>query len=308
MENQDLQAILTICLAAAFADGNTDDREREEMRRIAENLSPDGQANFSALYQDVLLKRRTATQAAASLSSKELKQLAYEMAVCVCDADGVANDQEKTFLAQLRNDLGVDAATAAQVESSAAALATVPMETSAAPGASTNTPELDRSIMNAAILNGALELLPQSLASMAIIPLQMKLVHKIGKHYGYEADRNSIKDFLMTAGVGLTSQVVEQVGRKLLGGLLKKAAGGLLGSLGGMATGAAFSFATTYAIGHVAKQYYADGRKLDAAKLKATFSKLLEEGKQLSTRYASEIQQKAGGIDASKITELVRNS
>ena len=51
-------------------------------------------------------------------------------------------------------------------------------------------------ILNAAIMNGALELLPQSLASMAIIPLQMKLVYRIGTEYGYELDRGHVKDLL----------------------------------------------------------------------------------------------------------------
>lgn len=308
MENQDLQAILVICLSAAFADGNTDDREREEMRRIAQNLAPEGEANFAALYQDVLLKRRTAAQAAQTISSNALKQLAYEMAVCVCDVDGTANEQEKAFLTELRGHLGIDPGVAAKVDESAAQVASLPVAVPQEPTVNTGVAELDSAILRAAILNGALELLPQSLASMAIIPLQMKLVHRIGKHYGYEADKNSIKDFLMTAGVGLTSQYVEQIGRKLLGGLLKKAGGGLLGSLGGVAAGAAFSFATTYAIGHVAKQYYADGRKLDATKLKAAFAKMLEEGKQLGSKYAGEIQQKASGLDTTRITELVRNA
>jgi uncharacterized membrane protein YebE (DUF533 family) len=33
------QAILTISLLAAFADGATDDRERQEIRRVAESLA-----------------------------------------------------------------------------------------------------------------------------------------------------------------------------------------------------------------------------------------------------------------------------
>ena len=49
--------------------------------------------------------------------------------------------------------------------------------------------EQDSVILNYAILNGALELLPDTLASMAIIPLQMKMVYRIGKSYGYELDR-----------------------------------------------------------------------------------------------------------------------
>ena len=79
-------------------------------------------------------------------------------------------------------------------------------------------------ILNYSILNGALELLPQSLASMAIIPLQMKMVYRIGKSHGYELDRGHIKDFIATLGVGLTSQYVEQFGRKLVGGLLGRSA------------------------------------------------------------------------------------
>jgi uncharacterized protein (DUF697 family) len=109
------------------------------------------------------------------------------------------------------------------------------------------------------LLNGALELLPQSWASMAIIPLQIKMVYGIGKAHGVALDQGHIKEFIAAAGVGLTSQYLEQFGRKLLGGLLGKAAGKTFGKLGGAATGMAFSFATTYALGQVAKRYYAGG-------------------------------------------------
>ena len=77
------------------------------------------------------------------------------------------------------------------------------------------------------ITNGALELLPETLSTMAIIPLQMRLVYRIGQAYGYELDSGHVKDFLATVGVGLTSQYLEQAGRKLLGGLLGRVAGGL---------------------------------------------------------------------------------
>ena len=38
MHTADQKAILAIALHAAFADGTKDDREREEVRRIAETL------------------------------------------------------------------------------------------------------------------------------------------------------------------------------------------------------------------------------------------------------------------------------
>src|SRR4030095_15899389 len=62
-------------------------------------------------------------------------------------------------------------------------------------------------------------------------------------------DKGFIKEFLATAGVGLTSQYVEQVGRKLLGGLLGAVAGGLGRGLGSVAAGAAFSVAAHYCVG-----------------------------------------------------------
>lgn len=275
-------ALLAITLHAAFADGSKDAREREQIKQIAESLVPDGSINMPGLYQDVLLKRRTLEQSAALLESSESRQLAYEMAVCVCDADGVRSTAENDFLDKLRGLLQIDAAQAQSFAKQADALADAPLV--AVPiesGSSVDTAALDKSVLNYAILNGALELLPQSLASMAILPLQMKMVYGIGKAHGYELDREHIKDFAATLGVGMTGQYVEQMGRKLIGGLLGKVGGGLLGNLGGAATGAAFSFATTYALGKVAQQYYGNGRSIDAALLKQVFAQMFSQGKQM---------------------------
>lgn len=106
---------------------------------------------------------------------------------------------------------------------------------------------------------------------MAIIPLQIKLVYSIGKAHGVTLDQGHIKEFIAAAGVGLTSQYLEQFGRKLLGGLLGKAAGKTFGKVGSAATGMAFSFATTYALGQVAQRYYAGGRVMSTALLRETF-------------------------------------
>ena len=161
-------------------------------------------------------------------------------------------------------------------------------------------------ILNYAILNGALEILPQSLATMAIIPLQMKMVYRVGKAHGFEFDRGSVKDLLATLGVGLTSQYVEQIGRKVLGGLLGRIGGGLLGGAGSLATGAGFSFASTYALGHVAKRYYAGGRSIDAAGLQQAFATMLNDAKQLQGRYSGAIAEQARTLDIGKLLSVVK--
>jgi uncharacterized protein (DUF697 family) len=166
--------------------------------------------------------------------------------------------------------------------------------------------EMDRAILNAAILNGALELLPDSLATMAIIPLQMKLVYRIGKSYGYELDQGHVREFLATAGVGLTSQYLEQAATRLVGGLLRKVGGRMLGGLGRQATSSAMSFASTWALGQVARRYYAGGRTLDAAQMKAAFSGLLGQAKGLQTQYLPQIQQQARTLDVQKVLASLR--
>ena len=310
MNEQEQAAVVTISLMAAFADGAKDERERAQLKAIAESLSRESGLDLATLYQGVLLKRTSLAQTAAKLRSQETKQLAYEMAVCVCDADGAQNEAESKFLEDLRTRLGLDPVAARSYAGSAAALAEVPL-TDTAPGRlvaaqPAESAELDAMILNYAILNGALELLPQSLATMAIIPLQMKMVYRVGKAHGYELDRGHIKDLLATLGVGLGSQYVEEFGRKLLGGLLKKVAGGLAGALGRQAAGSAMSFAVTYALGQVAKQYYAGGRTLDMEKLKQMFQSLLGEAKALQPRYAGEIEQKAQTIDVKQLLALVK--
>jgi uncharacterized protein (DUF697 family)/tellurite resistance protein len=325
------QAILTVALLAAFADGEKADAEREAIRRMAESLGHEaGGAGLAQLYQDVLLKRASVQTAVAALTDPGHRHLAYEMAVCVCDADGRKSPAEAVFLADLKTRLGLGAADtvafeqeeAAFVEASSRGLSSVvTMPFLPAAGAAMAAPapvaqalnippdaEMDRLILKASLLNGALELLPQSWASMAIIPLQIRMVYNIGKAHGVELDQGHIREFIAAAGVGLSSQYIEQFGRKLIGGLLGKVTGRLGASMGGAATGMAFSFATTYALGQLARRYYAGGRVMSTTLLKETFQGLLGPAKQLQTQYLPQIQQTASTLDAAKVMAMVRGN
>jgi uncharacterized protein (DUF697 family)/uncharacterized tellurite resistance protein B-like protein len=315
MTDQERQAIMTLVVMAAFADDRNADAERQEVRRIADSLSEDSGLNVAGIYQDVLLKRASLDAAVAALASPETKRLAYELCVGVCDADGTQGDAERSFLSDLQARLGFSAAEAAAAEvftADAEALAAAPLAVTEPPdlpvvqASRLSAAEQDRMILNYAILNGALELLPDSLATMAIIPLQMKMVYRIGRAHGYELDRGHVKDFLATAGVGLTGQYLEEVGRKLVGGLLGALGGRMLGGLGAGATGMAFSFATTHALGQVAKRYYASGRTMSGPMLKDAFASLLAQAKGLQGGYRAQIEAQARTLDLGKISELVR--
>ncbi len=313
MKPQEQKAILAIAIHAAFADGAKDEREREEVRRVAERLADDNAApDLMRLYQDILLKRLTLDVAAATLVDAGQRQFAYEMAVCVCEADGRLAEGERRFLDELKRLFSLPASETELIEGEVEVLVDraafiAPPATSPQPVPEpVSTAERDRSILNFALLAGALELLPQTWASMAIIPLQIKMVYGIGKAYGVTLDQGHIKEFIAAAGVGLTSQYLEQFGRKVLGGLLGKAAGKAFGKVASTATGMAFSFATTYALGQVARRYYAGGRTMSTALLRETFRDLLGPAKQLQTQYMPQIREKAATLDAGQVMALMR--
>lgn len=310
------EAMLTVCMLAAFADGANSDVERTTIKRVAETL-PNFGTDHTALYQKVLLGQISSAQAVQPLTRKELRQLTYEMAVCICEADSVLTAKEKSFLQQLGEILGVDGAAAERIEQEAEAIAfpnlaamedPSPISEAAPDPAATGGKGagLDSMILNYAILNGALELMPQALATMAIIPLQMKMVYRIGKQYGYELDRGHIKELLAAAGLGLSSQVIEGYVAKIFGGLFAKFGGKIARTVADQAASSAMSFAATYAIGHLARSYYAGGRSLSGAEMRQLFEQTRDKAAALHARYSAQIQQRSQSLDATQLLSLIR--
>jgi tellurite resistance protein/uncharacterized protein (DUF697 family) len=319
LDDKQTRAVLEIALMAAFADGLNEDRERAQLKQVAEAIGAGADVDFPAIYREVLLGKRDPAVPAAALVTPEARQLAYEMAVGVCDADGKRNDRETAFLESLARTLGLqgehagaiaehadDIATAADVPAGGPVQPVPSAAPAAVPVGGAKAAELDQTIVNHAITAAALELLPDSLANLAVIPVQLKLVHRIGQTYGYPMNTSNAKDFLAVLGVGLASQYVEGFARKLLGGVLGGLGGGLGRAAGRQAASSGLAFATTYAIGKVANEYYAGGRTLDQERLKGTFTRMVEDAKQLAGHYSEQIQARAKTIDTKQLGAFVR--
>jgi len=86
----------------------------------------------------------------------------------------------------------------------------------------------------------------------------------------------------------------------------RKLGGKTVGSVADKVTGSAMSFASTYAIGHMAQKYYAGGRTLTAPDLKNLVAPLKGQASELYTRYMPEIQERAKTLDSAAILSLVR--
>ena len=126
----------------------------------------------------------------------------------MCSVDGPPNGPEQTFLSALNGALGLGPAATHEFENQLRALTAAPLA-GAVPRSGTTDAELDQRILQQAMLTGALELLPDRLANIAILPLQLRLVYEVGQRHGQQLDANQVKDLAGTFGLGAAAQVVE---------------------------------------------------------------------------------------------------
>ena len=295
-------SLLAICLHAAFSNGEQSDSERQEIARYAEEMDAD---NLAAISRRILMGKLSIEQACEGLGTNQDRMLAYEMARAICEADGSISAEEEEFLAELRRRLDLAKSESSAVDDEVDSFALAPLAATLPEAVVTDSNSM---ILKYAILIGALELLPQTMATVVIIPMQIKMVYRIGKSHGVELDRTNIKEFLATAGIGLGSQMVEGFARKLIGRFGSKLGGKTVGGVADQFAGSALSFASTFAIGHMAQSYYAGGRSLTPSDLKKLVGPLRDQARELHTRYLPEIQERAKTLDTAAILALVRGS
>jgi tellurite resistance protein/uncharacterized protein (DUF697 family) len=311
MTEHDLETIITIAAYAALADGQNDESERTALLSTASTL---GIKNADDVIARAMAGGIDTHTLAQRLSTGEARRTAYDVAVAIVRADGSTNEREAAFLEALAQSLGPDAASAVEnaraVASAIPPIAPMPIPPptgdAAATGAAAGTPgsapgALDDWILDQAMLAGALELLPDRLATLAVLPTQLRMVYSIGQKHGQSLDLAQAKDLAGALGIGAAAQVMEGVVRRTLGGLAGGLLGGLLGGAAGNVGGGAVTFVSTYALGHVADRYYAQGRSLSMADLKQLFERFKGEANTLYPRVQDRIRQRASGKSLSDL-------
>ena len=307
MNDTEREYIALTCVAAACADGHLDQQERARIEHLVEDLGLGGRD----LFREALAKPVNPGLIAAQLHSSDARRQAYQMAVQVCLVDGFLSESENAFLAELQAALGVTDAAASGIRLEAQHYADpgLPPIATAAPS---DPVDIGLRILRYAMLSGAAELLPQSAAAVVVLPIQLKLVYQIGQRHGVQLDRGQVLELVTAFGIGVTSQAVEAIARRLLGGVARGVSGGgllggLLGGAVSSATGTVVGFATTYAIGHAAEVYYQQGRTLSTADLRKLFGQFQEEAKTMYPRVEAEIRTLADGLDAEALMKAVRS-
>ncbi|HKK08897.1 MAG TPA: DUF533 domain-containing protein [Gemmatimonadota bacterium] len=298
MNESDHAPLIALAMLAARADGTTDAAEQAAIDAVIDRI---GAPDVSRLADQVKAGSVRAADLAGRLSDDDARRAAYASALAVCHADGPANPDEATFLEGLRDALGLDAAAASEMEATAGGLS-APLGGKGAAALEAGSPgesgsDLDDFILDQAILTGALEVLPDSLANLAVLPLQLRMVYQIGQRHGQQLDAGQVKDLAATLGLGAAAQAIEGVAIRLLGGVAGGLLGGLVGGAARVAGGTALTFAATYALGHVADQYYAQGRRLSGEDLRAQFVEFQQEARTLYPKVEEKIRSRAGTVD-----------
>jgi uncharacterized protein (DUF697 family)/tellurite resistance protein len=303
MQTSDSAPIIAIAMLAARADGIVDSAEQRAVDAVAARI---GNPNVTSLAEQIAAGQLRAADLASRLSDAEARRIAYEGALAIVNADGSANDSEQAFLEELRAALGLSSAEVAEATRTAGALAEAPV--SSVQKDKPPAGPVDEFILQQAILTGALEILPDRLANIAILPLQLRMVYQIGQRHGQKLDFDQIKDLAATFGLGAAAQALESVAMKLIGGLAGGLLGGIVGGTSRIATGAIITFSATYALGHVSDQYYAQGRRLNAADLKALFTKFQDDAKTIYPRIEEQVHQQARTLNLQSLLAGLRTS
>ena len=303
MNTTDHAPLIAIAMLAARADGRIDSPEQKAVDAVVARI---GNPDVTRLAQQVAGGQLRVADLASRLSDDEARRVAYEGALAICNADGVLAPSEAAFLEDLRTALGLSAASVAAAGKTADALAGAPVaevHTGSPPAG-----PLDEFILQQAMLTGALEILPDRLATIAILPLQLRLVYQIGQRHGQRLDLNQVKDLAATLGLGAVAQGMESIVLKIAGGLAGGLLGGLVGGATRVATGAVITFAATYALGHASEQYYRQGRSLSANDLRALFDRFQQEAKTIYPRVEQQIRTQSSTLNLQSVLQGLRTN
>jgi hypothetical protein len=288
-------AILRIGLEAGLVDGQVEDGERQRLSAWPERLRA---------IRGRAVAAGSVEAAVAALRLPESRHRAFETALGACSADGLRSDAETRFLAHLGRTLGLSLPEIAGTAAIADALATLAPSAGPTGEATSAASDGDEAILSAAVTCGALGFRAHPVAAMGIIPLQIQLLHRIGRAHGLDVGPAGARKRLLTTGAGLASQYLEVVAQLEPDGSPPSSLAEGADDPERCWPAAQCAFARTFAIGELARRDYSPGIAASAGA--AVLGELLAEGMERAARHADGVARKSGEVDITRLLRLVR--
>lgn len=95
MHSDQQRALISVVLLATFTNSAGPDCRRKEACHDADPLTTDIDVpNLAKIYENIMLWSAHLDATATALDTPELRRLAFEMAMCMCDADSRVSDVE----------------------------------------------------------------------------------------------------------------------------------------------------------------------------------------------------------------------
>jgi uncharacterized protein (DUF697 family) len=155
---------------------------------------------------------------------------------------------------------------------------------------------LAQTIQASAVAAGAVTIQPIPLLDLALVtPIQATMVQTIGSIHGYKMDARTVMELMGTFGTGIATQQFVLAASKFVPVL-------------GWAASITTAYAMTWAIGEVADEYFAHGRKMSNVELNQMFHRVFrakKAEKQASVSAGSPLKNKLGQLTAARDADLI---
>jgi len=289
VNQQEVLASFKVLVSMAKADGKLLEEEFASLAdtfeeiHLPEGLTVDRLLNEDDEPIDILLSQ---------ITSDVAQELVYQSAYAMANIDGECSSEEKALLDKIGATFTSSKLWGKQewLESleRRSSKSSISAQIRQIDDPEKRAIEVENAITDACFLNAVLGAFPLPGIAIAFDMLiywnQLDLAQAIGQSWGYDRNRDDFRKAIF-GSLGIT-------GTRIAVSNLAK-----LVPVFGMVVGATTAYASTWAIGKVAIEYFASGAKMDAFSLRQAFKKAKKEGEEIYQTKADEIAAKKKAIE-----------
>jgi uncharacterized protein (DUF697 family) len=286
MDSKEALASLQLLVAVAKANGVISDEERSAIQDALEGGSLPGEYTVDSL----LSENQPLESILSVIQSEEARHQAFSAAYLLAYADGDYSPEEKSLLEDLQKRWNIPESEMVDLHNAVMISQGTMAASATAPGQATRSEDAQQVIKVHRILAGLAGAIPIPIVGeVMVLTAQMRMVSEIGKTFGRDLDKASIKALLATVGLGTGARMAVTSLAKFVPGF-----GSLVGAAGG--------FIATHAMGKVAVKYFEAGGTLTNDAIKSLFKEEKAAGEK--EYQASKASLDANKAVADKMTEL----
>lgn len=289
VNQQEVLASFKVLVSMAKADGKLLDEEFTSLADTFEEIHlPEGVTVDRLLNEedepiDTLLSQ---------ITSEIAQEMVYQSAYAMANIDGECSEEEKALLDKIGTTFTSSKLWGKQewIETleRRAGRSSISEQVRQIDDPEKRAIEVDSAITDTCFLNAVLGAFPLPGIAIAFDVLiywnQLDLAQTIGQSWGYDRDNENLRKALF-GSLGIT-------GTRIAVSNLAK-----LVPVFGMVVGATTAFASTWALGKVANEYFASGGEMDAFSLRQAFKQAKKEGEAVYKTKADEIAEKKQAIE-----------